>query len=318
MANKSKTTNKAAGKVDPQIQANYDAAGAGYNPSANVVAAQNMLGALTAPTYSNSYEGQLDNIYKQILNREQFNYNVNKDALYQQYKNNYITGGKQAMVDTLGQASALTGGYGSSYADVVAQQGYQRYLEDLNKAVPDLYAMAYQRYQGENQRLLNNYGITSDMYNTKYNEYRDQMSDYHNDRNFLQGMYEDERDFDYSRYAKDRAYNAQEYWNQREAEQVNSSTSSGGGSTPKTSTSKDKIKKDEVKVTAAERKRTAASGGAKNDDGSQLQVVMDDVRMIASQGVDAVEDYLLDEVDKGKMTIGDAAYILKTYYGRSL
>ena len=75
--------------------------------------------------YSSSWRGQLDDIMNRIMNREQFNYDLNADALYQQYKDQYIHGGNLAMQDTMGQATAMTGGYGNSYAQSAGQQTYQ-------------------------------------------------------------------------------------------------------------------------------------------------------------------------------------------------
>lgn len=51
------------------------------------------------------------------------------------------------MQDTMGQAAALTGGYGNSYAQGVGQQAYQGYLQQLNDNVPQLQAQALQTYQ---------------------------------------------------------------------------------------------------------------------------------------------------------------------------
>ena len=72
---------------------------------------------------------QLDAIMDSILNREKFTYDLNGDALYQQYKDKYIQQGKMAMGDAIGQASAMTGGYGNSYAQSVGQQMYQKELQ---------------------------------------------------------------------------------------------------------------------------------------------------------------------------------------------
>lgn len=91
------------------------------------------------------------------LNREDFQYNMNADSLYQQYKDRYLELGKNAMTDTMGQASALTGGYGSSYAQQVGQQAYQDYMQKLNDVVPELYQLAYDRYRDRSERLYENY-----------------------------------------------------------------------------------------------------------------------------------------------------------------
>ena len=110
--------------------------------------------------YSN--QASFDEIMNKILNREQFSYDLNGDALYQQYKDKYIQQGKMAMQDTMGQAAAMTGGYGNSYAASVGNQAYQASLENLNDVIPELYQMAYDRYNQEGQDMLNKYSMLSD------------------------------------------------------------------------------------------------------------------------------------------------------------
>ena len=134
----------------------------------------------TAPTYKDSFSGQLQDLYNQIVNRDKFSYDVNSDALYQQYKDQYVQQGKMAMQDTMGQAAALTGGYGSSYAQGVGQQAYQGYLQQLNDRVPELYDRALAQYNQEGQNMLNQYAMLGDMADDEYMKYRDSMSDYYN------------------------------------------------------------------------------------------------------------------------------------------
>lgn len=122
-------------------------------------------------TYGN--QQQLDDLMKQILNREKFTYDLNGDALYQQYKDKYTQQAKMAMGDAIGQASAMTGGYGNSYAQSVGQQMYQKEMQNLNDIVPELYQMALDKYQMEGQDLYNQYGLLSDDYNREYGEWTD-------------------------------------------------------------------------------------------------------------------------------------------------
>ena len=154
--------------------------------------------------YSSQWLGQLDNLMNQIMNREKFSYDLNGDALYQQYKDNYIQQGKLAMADTMGQAAAMNGGYGSSYAQSVGQQAYQGQLDNLNDIVPQLYQMALDKYNQEGQDLYNQYGLVMDRENTDYGRYRDTVSDWNNDRGYLAGRYDTERGFDYGKYIDDR------------------------------------------------------------------------------------------------------------------
>ena len=127
----------------------------------------------------------LNDTINQILNREKFSYDLNGDMLYQQYKDQYTTQGKLAMMDTMGQAAALTGGYGSSYGQSVGQQAYQGYLQQLNDVVPELYGMALDQYNQEGQDLYNQAGLMAQMDEQEYGRYQDKLSRYYTDLNYL-------------------------------------------------------------------------------------------------------------------------------------
>ena len=105
-----------------------------------------------------------------------FSYDINGDALYQQYKDKYIQQGKMAMMDTMGQAAALTGGYGSSYAQSAGQQAYQGQLDNLNDIVPELYQMALDRYNMGKEDLYNQYGLLMQEYEKEYGLHSDEYN----------------------------------------------------------------------------------------------------------------------------------------------
>ncbi len=160
--------------------------------------------------YQSKWSEEISSALNGILNREKFNYHASADPLYQQYKDRYIKHGKLAMQDTVGQASALTGGYSNSWAQTAGSQAYQSYLEGLNDIVPELYALAADRYDREGAELLNRYSVLADAEATDYGKYRDTVADYQSERDYLAGRYDSERDFDYGKYSDDRnmAYNA--------------------------------------------------------------------------------------------------------------
>lgn len=143
------------------------------------------------PVYQGTYDQQLNDLYQQIVNRDKFSYNVNEDALYQQYADQYVQQGKLAMQDAMGMASALTGGYGNSYAQSVGQQTYQGYLQKLNDIVPELHSLARAQYDQEGQDLLTRYSMLGDMRDTEYQRYQDDLNQYWQDKSF---KYTQERD----------------------------------------------------------------------------------------------------------------------------
>ena len=145
--------------------------------------------------YVSQWKDQLDTLMGQIMNREKFTYNFNEDALYQQYKDKYVQQGKMMMGDAIGQASAMTGGYGNSYAQSVGQQAYQNSLDNLNDIIPELYQMALDKYNMEGQDLLNQYGLVMDREDMDYGRYRDSLADWQTERDYLRDVYESERNF---------------------------------------------------------------------------------------------------------------------------
>ena len=124
-----------------QNLANYQT----YKPSDAVMNAQNALNSVNTAkpgAYTSQYDAQIQDIYTKIMGRQDFSYDLNADMLYQQYKDQYQLMGKQAMQDTMGQAAALTGGFGNSYAATAGNQAYQGNLQQLNNKIPELYALA--------------------------------------------------------------------------------------------------------------------------------------------------------------------------------
>ena len=153
--------------------------------------------------YQSTWEGQLNDIIQQILNREDFSYDLNGDALYQQYADQYTTQGKLASMDAMGQAAAMTGGYGNSYAQSVGQQAYQAYLQQLNDVVPELYGMALDQHNQEGQALYDQAGLMAQMEDQEYGRYMDGLNAYYNELDRLAGRYDTERDADYSKWYND-------------------------------------------------------------------------------------------------------------------
>lgn len=150
-----------------------------------------------------------------INNREKFTYDLNADMLYQQYKDKYMRQGEMAMQNTMGQAAALTGGYGNSYAATVGNQAYQASLQNLNDIVPSLYQAAYERYNQEGQDLQNQFARYQSLYGNEYGEYRDKVNDWNTTWSRLNDVYNNERNFDYTKFNNNRDYYTNAYNTER-------------------------------------------------------------------------------------------------------
>lgn len=159
----------AAAKYEQQRNAKIDGENLGYGK--------------TYLTYTPQYDDEINSLLGKLLDREKFSYDASTDPLYQQYKTLYTQQGKTAMQDTMGQAAALTGGYGSSYSQAVGQQQYDAYLQKLNEIVPDLYSRAYQMYRDEGDALLDQYQIYLNRDAQDYERHKNYLSEHQNAQN---------------------------------------------------------------------------------------------------------------------------------------
>lgn len=222
-----------------------------YNP-VNDKSYQSALASLQAanknmPQYAGTYDGQLKELYDQIVNRDKFSYDINSDMLYQQYANQYVQNGKLAMMDSKGQAAALNGGYGSSYGQAVGQQIYNAYLQQLSDIVPDLYAQAYDQYNAEGDKLMQQYAMMGDLANDEYAKYQDAYNRWANERAYAQEQADNAYNRGYnehlaklSQYNTDREYQLaldQFKFNKEQAQKKNSVSSGSSGSTRSSSSS---------------------------------------------------------------------------------
>ena len=167
---------------------------ADYQESDSVTSARDKYNetlSLKPGDFASQYSEAAKQAMEKYMNRDKFSYDLNGDALYQQYKDQYMTQGKLAMQDTIGQASAMTGGYGNSYAQSAGQQAYQGYLQQLNDRVPELYQLALNQYNQEGENLLNQYGLLADRENTDYSRYRDTVADWESEANRAYADYRD-------------------------------------------------------------------------------------------------------------------------------
>lgn len=178
--------------LSTQTRENLGQYAGGYQPSQQVYQARDYLKDVIAGKpagYVGSHQKALNNLYNQITQRPDFNYDPDADPLYQQYRQQYASLGRRAMMDTTAQAAALSGGYGNSYAATAGNQAYQAYLQQLNQALPQFYQWAADRYQAEGDVLSDQYDRLVQADNAEYNRYRDTVADWQADRAYASDDY---------------------------------------------------------------------------------------------------------------------------------
>lgn len=95
----------------------------------------------------------------------------NFGALYNQYKDHYSKQAKLAMDDAIGKASAMTGGYGNSYAQSLGNQMYNERMDEMNNVLPELYNIAYGQYKDNKNDLLNKADLYGGLAQQEYENY---------------------------------------------------------------------------------------------------------------------------------------------------
>ena len=122
------------------------------------------------------YSQGRDALLKSYLEREPYEFNINTDKLYRQYADAYKRQGEAAMKDTMASASALTGGYGSSYGVTAGAQAYQNYMDKLNDVLPQLEERAYRRYTDEAEGKRKDIDMLDGLDSKEYDKWINQKS----------------------------------------------------------------------------------------------------------------------------------------------
>lgn len=97
--------------------------------------------------YSGANATKANDYYKKA--ETPFEFSLDGNALYNQYKDQYTKQAQLAREDAIGKAAAMTGGYGSSYAMTAGDSAYNARMDELNNIIPELYNMAYNQHLNE-------------------------------------------------------------------------------------------------------------------------------------------------------------------------
>lgn len=162
--------------------------------------------------FKSKYQDQISNLLDGIYNQKKFSYtgkDLQNDDIYKMYAQRYSDSARRAMQDTMANAQAQSGGYGSSYAAQVAQQAYDNQMNGLNDKALDFRDRAYQMYRDDQANEYNKLQAFQGQDNTDYGRYRDTVTDWQNDRNYYLNALNGERAHDLNVYNA----NTSNYWN---------------------------------------------------------------------------------------------------------
>lgn len=123
--------------------------------------------AYQAGTYDSQYGDQISNALNTVTN---WKYDPMSDANYQALAKVYGVRGNIAAKNSLADAAALNGGYGTSYAVSAAQQARNQYNQELAALIPDLEANAF-------NKATTTLNALRDADDTAYGRFRDTEAD---------------------------------------------------------------------------------------------------------------------------------------------
>ena len=181
----------------------------GYTQSQQVQKAQTSLDQIQAQKpqgYNSKWAPEMERILQQIQNPEKFKYEFNGDEMWNYYKDYYTEQAKQASMNAMGNSTALTGGYGNSWAQNAGSQAFQQTILPLFDKGMELQQQAYNRYRDALGDKQTAYNYLKDADTTDYSRYQDDMNKWLAEREYATGRLDTERNLDLTQWQNDRDY----------------------------------------------------------------------------------------------------------------
>ena len=135
--------------------------------------------------YVSQYQPKIKDVMGQLDGMKDFSYDPTRDAAYEQYKNSYTRQAKLANENAQANASAISGGYGSSYGT----QAGQNAMAGLSSATNGLYSQALNQYTQKKSDLQNQLTGYQQAEAQDYEKYQTNYQNWENQRNYYQSAY---------------------------------------------------------------------------------------------------------------------------------
>ena len=158
--------------------------------------------------YESPYKKVKSRILSRISDMDDFSYDYERDPVFKAYYSLYQKLGDDAYERALSENALRTGGVVSSSAISAAMGAKNHYNSMISEKVPELYRDAYSRYKDEYERLYDRLEIISDLDDSEYSRYRDEMKDFESDRDYFYEKQKDSLDrlFDSYKFDSDMEY----------------------------------------------------------------------------------------------------------------
>ena len=139
--------------------------------------------------YVSQYQPKIKDVMGQLDGMKEFDYDPDADTAYQQYKSQYTRSAKLANQNAQASASALTGGYGSSYGTQAGQKAYAATMSDLDNVLDSLTSQSRSEYNTRKSGLQQELNGLQEAEQNDYNKYQKDLSNWYNDLSYRQNEY---------------------------------------------------------------------------------------------------------------------------------
>lgn len=151
-------------------------------------------------TYKGTYAQDIAHSVNNYLAQNTYNYTPSQDDYYQQYRDIYMEGAKQAETDSVNMGQRLSGGFDNSYGKAVGNEVAGEYIGDVNNAYETYDNFAQSRYLNDRASQLQQIEFLESLDNTEYVQGRDKVADYFNFLNYYNQKYETARGLDLTNF----------------------------------------------------------------------------------------------------------------------
>ncbi len=132
------------------------------------------------PKFNASYKNEINKVKNELANRE-FSYDADNDEAYQKYRDSVQNSAELALADAMGEASALNGGYATSYAQLAGQAAFTQTMREADEKIPEFYKEAYNRFADETDNIEDRLDFLLEMDDTEWDRYIDMLEEYNDE-----------------------------------------------------------------------------------------------------------------------------------------
>ena len=140
--------------------------------------------------YQSKYKGQIDNVMGKLDDLGGYDYDPAADTAYQQYKSEYTQKAKLANQNAQASASALTGGYGSSYGTQAGQNAYTATMNNLDNVLNSLQDQSRSEYTAKRTGLESRLSGLQNAEQQDYQNYQKDMANWMDGLQYRQNEYD--------------------------------------------------------------------------------------------------------------------------------